>query len=403
MNEDNNLRIFLVTAGSRGDFEPFYAFAKKATELGHEVYLSVTEEFFPKITNEKFTALLLPGSIQYFVDKNGVSIIKNSLDFLPNVRPFVVKLLDRAAEQIINEKPDVVLYHPSVLTAPIAARSIGAASGLVEIIPVLTPTKEFASAGLWTSNLGILNKLSYKAVILAEKLFYLETRRWSKKLKIKNIKPDFSLSLTSPAVLKRPSDWPDNTYLVGPWHQPDKEEVDQVVLDFVNRKDTVYAGFGSMKKGNPQKITTEIIKGVKKLNMQILVSTGWGGLAVSQDFINDPDVMFVKSVSHTKIFPLVKVILHHGGIGTTHAALRAGTPSVIIPFIVDQPWWAHKLHTQKLGPKSLPFRKIKSNKVSQRILEALKYRDNVTKVSQDMKTDNGVAETIKVLQKYVIS
>jgi sterol 3beta-glucosyltransferase len=113
--------------------------------------------------------------------------------------------------------------------------------------------------------------------------------------------------------------------------------------------------------------------------------------------------MFVKSVSHTKIFPLVKVILHHGGIGTTHAALRAGTPSVIIPFIVDQPWWAHKLHTQKLGPKSLPFRKIKSNKVSQRILEALKYRDNVMKISHDMKSDNGVVETIKILQKYVNS
>ena len=397
------MKIYLVTAGSRGDFEPFYAFAKKATELGNEVYLSVTQEFFPKITDEKFTALPLPGSIQYFVDKNGVSIIKNSLDFLPNVRPFIVKLLDTAAEQILKVKPDVVLYHPTVLTAPIAARSVGAVSGLVEIIPVLTPTKEFASAGLWTSNLGFLNKFTYKAVILAEKLFYLETRKWSKKLGIKNIKPDFSLSLTSPAVLKRPSDWPDNTYLVGPWHEPDKEEVDQIVLDFVNRKDTVYAGFGSMKKGNPQKITAEIIKGVKKLNMQVLVSTGWGGLAVSQDFVNDPDVMFVKSVSHTKIFPLVKVILHHGGIGTTHAALRAGTPSVIVPFIVDQPWWAHKLHKQELGPKSLPLRKLKSKKVSQRILQALRYQSKVFNIAQDMKLDNGVVETIKILQKYISS
>ncbi len=116
--------------------------------------MSVTEEFYPKITDEKFRALSLPGSIQHFVDKNGVSIIKNSLDFLPNVRPFVVKILNTAAEQILEIKPDVVLYHPTVLTAPIAARSVGAISGLVEIIPILTPTGEFASAGLWTSNLG---------------------------------------------------------------------------------------------------------------------------------------------------------------------------------------------------------------------------------------------------------
>lgn len=397
------MRIFLVTTGSRGDFEPFYAFAKEATELGHEVFLSVTEEFFPKIVNEKFTALALPGSIQFFVDKNGVSVIKNSLDFLPNVRPVIVKILDTTVEQILEVKPDVVLYHPSVLTAPIAARSIGAISGLVEIIPVLSPTREFASAGLWTSNLGILNKLTYKAVILAEKLFFLETRKWSKKLGVNKVKPDFSLSLTSPAILKRPADWPENTYLVGPWHQPDQEEVDQVVLDFVKRKDTVYAGFGSMKKGNPKELAAEIIKGCKSLNMQVLISTGWGGLEVGEEFANDPDVMSVKTVSHTKIFPLVKVILHHGGIGTVHAAIRSGTPSVIIPFIVDQPWWAHKLYSQKLGPRSLPFRKLKSKNVSQRILEALKYRDNVTKVSQDMKSDNGVVETIKVLQKYAKS
>jgi hypothetical protein len=50
-----------------------------------------------------------------------------------------------------------VLYHPTVLTAPIAARSIGAASGLVEIIPVLTPTKEFASTGLRISNCSFHN------------------------------------------------------------------------------------------------------------------------------------------------------------------------------------------------------------------------------------------------------
>ena len=150
------MKIFLVTAGSRGDFEPFYAFAKKAHNFGHDVHLAVTQEFLPRLKDEEFNVVELPGSIQHFVDKNGVSIIKNSLDFLPNVRPFIVKILNTVAEQILTIKPDVVLYHPTVLTAPIAARSIGAVSGLVEIIPILSPTKEFASAGLWTSNLGFL-------------------------------------------------------------------------------------------------------------------------------------------------------------------------------------------------------------------------------------------------------
>jgi len=395
------MKILLITAGSRGDFEPFFAFAQRAHDLGHEVFLSVTEEFQPRLANVDFNVLKLPGSIQYFVKKNGVSIIKNSFDFLPNVRPFVVKLLNTAAEQILEIKPDVVLYHPTVLTAPIAARSVGALSGLVEIIPILTPTKEFASAGLWTSNLGFLNKLTYKGVVLAEKLFFLETFKLSRKLKEKNIKHDFSFSLTSPALLDRPKDWPLNTHLVGPWFKKDNESLSQNVVDFVNRKPTVYAGFGSMKKGNPEKIATEIIKGCKALNVQVIISSGWGGLAVGPQFKIDPEVLFLDSVSHSKLFPLVKVVLHHGGIGTTHAALRAGTPSVIVPFIVDQPWWAHKLYKQKLGPKSLPLRKLRSKNVSKRISQALTFKQNVIDVSQKMNEDKGIEETLRLIKEYL--
>ena len=395
------MKILLITAGSRGDFEPFYAFAQRAKELGHEVYLSVTEEFQPRLTNVDFNVLKLPGSIQYFVKKNGVSIIKNSIDFLPNVRPFIVKILNTAAEQILEIKPDVVLYHPTILTAPIAARSVGALSGLVEIIPILTPTKEFASAGLWTSNLGFLNKLTYKGVVLAEKLFFLETYKLSRKLKVRNKKHDFSFSLTSPALLDRPKDWPINTHLVGPWFKKENEGLNQNVIDFVKRKPTVYAGFGSMKKGNPEKIASEIIKGCKALNMQVIISSGWGGLSVGPQFKNDPDVLSIDSVSHSSLFPLVKVILHHGGIGTTHAALRAGTPSVIVPFIVDQPWWAHKLYKQKLGPKSLPLRKLRSKNVSKRITQALKYKQNVIEISQKMKEDKGIEETLRILEVYL--
>ena len=395
------MKILLITAGSRGDFEPFFAFAQRAHDLGHEVFLSVTEEFQPRLANVDFNVLKLPGSIQYFVKKNGVSIIKNSFDFLPNVRPFVVKLLNTAAEQILEIKPDVVLYHPTVLTAPIAARSVGALSGLVEIIPILTPTKEFASAGLWTSNLGFLNKLTYKGVVLAEKLFFLETFKLSRKLKVRNAKHDFSFSLTSPALLDRPKDWHLNTHLVGPWFKKDNESLSQNVIDFVNRKPTVYAGFGSMKKGNPEKIASEIIKGCKALNMQVIISSGWGGLAVGPQFKIDPEVLFLDSVSHSKLFPLVKVVLHHGGIGTTHAALRAGTPSVIVPFIVDQPWWAHKLYKQNLGPKSLPLRKLKSKNVSKRISQALTYKQNVIDVSQKMSEDKGIEETLRILKEYL--
>ena len=393
------MKIYLVTTGSRGDFEPFYAFATQASNLGHEVYLAITEEFKDETKNCNFKVLSLPGTIKQFVDSNGVSYIKNALDFLPNVRPMLVKILDVIANQILEIKPDVVLYHPTALTAPIAARHIKALSILVEIIPVLSPTKEFASAGLWTSDLRILNKLTYQGVKVAEKLFFIETNKLARKLQVKEKNHDLAISLVSPALLQRPKDWPIDSYIVGPWYQEKEENVDQEILDFIGLKETIYAGFGSMKKKNPLKLAHEIIKACKELDLQLIINRGWGGLEMPSNYENDKSIKFVKGISHAKIFPKVKAIIHHGGVGTVHAALRAGTVSVIVPFIVDQPWWADRLHRLELGPKSLPLRKFTKSNLVKRINETSIYQSNVQNVSNLMKQDDGVKLTLDLIQK----
>ena len=393
------MKIYLVTTGSRGDFEPFYAFAKQASNLGHKVYLSVTEEFINEIKDPNFNVLKLPGTIKQFVDANGVSYIKNALDFLPSVRPMLVKILDVISNQIIEIKPDVVFYHPTALTAPIAAKYVKALSVLVEIIPVLSPTKEFASAGLWTSDLKFLNKLTYKGIELAEKLFFLETNKLSKKLQVKNREHDLAISLVSPALLKRPHDWPNNSYVVGPWFQERTEELSPEITDFVERKETIYAGFGSMKKKNPLKLAETIIEACKELNLQLIINRGWGGLELPNQYKNDDSIRFVNGISHTKIFPKVKAIMHHGGVGTVHAALRAGTVSIIVPFIVDQPWWADRLHRLNLGPKALPLRKFTKKNVIKRIIETSKYKDNVKDIAKLMHQDDGVNMTLDLITK----
>lgn len=395
------MKIYLVTTGSRGDFEPFLAFSKIAASKGHDVYLAVTEEFVTEAKNENFTTLVLPGTIKQFVDTNGVSVIKNSLDFLPNVRPMIVKILEVISQQILEIKPDVVFYHPTALTAPITAKYLKALSVLVEIIPVLSPTREFASAGLWTSDLKFLNKLTYKGIKLAEKLFFLETNKLAKKLNVTNRNHDLAVSLVSPALLKRPKDWPDNSYVVGPWHQQKEEELSSEILEFVNKKPTIYAGFGSMKKGQPEKLARTIIQACEDLGLQVVLSRGWGGLEIPVEYEQADFVKFVESVSHTKLFPKVEAIIHHGGVGTVHAALRAGTPSIIVPFIVDQPWWADRLHRLGLGPKSLPLRKFNKVNLINRIKETEKYKDKVQNISQEMIKDDGVNVTLELVKKHL--
>ena len=41
--------------------------------------------------------------------------------------------------------------------------------------------------------------------------------------------------------------------------------------------------------------------------------------------------------------------MHHGGAGTTTTTARAGAPQVIVPQIVDQPYWAARVANLGIG------------------------------------------------------
>ena len=61
-----------------------------------------------------------------------------------------------------------------------------------------------------------------------------------------------------------------------------------------------------------------------------------------------PESVFVAPYApHSRVFPRADVIVHHGGVGTSGQALRAGRPQVVTPFLGDQFDNAHRL--QRLG------------------------------------------------------
>lgn len=47
----------------------------------------------------------------------------------------------------------------------------------------------------------------------------------------------------------------------------------------------------------------------------------------------------IEAAPHDWLSPRVTVVVHHGGAGTTAASLRASQPTIICPFIADQPFW----------------------------------------------------------------
>ena len=54
-------------------------------------------------------------------------------------------------------------------------------------------------------------------------------------------------------------------------------------------------------------------------------------------------------VDYDHVFPRLKVIVHHGGMGTTHRAVVHGLPQVVVPHAADQRGQARRVAQAKVG------------------------------------------------------
>ncbi len=80
--------------------------------------------------------------------------------------------------------------------------------------------------------------------------------------------------------------------------------------------------------------------------LRAVVARGWAGAGPLDD---GGDCFAVGEVNQQALFRRVAVVVHHGGAGTTTAAARAGAPQVIVPQIVDQPYWAARVAALGIG------------------------------------------------------
>jgi sterol 3beta-glucosyltransferase len=315
-------------------------------------------------------------------------------------------MLRSAAEAAVAYHPDVVVHHPKVLSAPLAAARLGVPHVLVEIVPTVTPTREFPAAGVTTVNLGRFNRLTYRAAAAGGAMFAgaLREIRSSLGLPARGGVPGPAATLVpiSPALLVRPADWPDTTVLTGPWLGDPGEVPDDPELDrFLDGGDVLYAGFGSMAVGDPAARGRAVVEAARAVGLRVLATTGWGGLAIPDALVPasyGDDVLVRRAVPHRTALPRCAAAVHHGGAGTVHAVVRAGVPSVTVPFIADQPFWGALLHRRHLGAPPVPVRRLTAERL-RGALGSLPPPDPVMAVAAAMAREDGCAAALQVLER----
>src|SRR5271155_3485347 len=125
-------------------------------------------------------------------------------------------------------------------------------------------------------------------------------------------------------------------------------DTDEEVLSWIaGGTPPIYFGFGSTPIASPGDTVAMISAACAQLGERVLICSGPNDVTGNQH----PDhVKVVRAENHAAVFPACRAVVHHGGAGTTAAALRAGIPTLILFTVcLDQPLWAGAVKQLEVG------------------------------------------------------
>ncbi len=414
------MRITVVTIGSRGDVQPYIALCLGLQSAGHTVRLATHALYETEIRGRGLDFAPLEGNPQDVMQgRHGERWEKTSRNPFVFTRQFAA-IATPMIEGLVSD-----CYRACADAHAVVFSAFGwfAAADVIDKLRVpgfpaylqpATPTSEFAYVSFPQIKLGRwYNRLSYavsyatvwrafKAPMNAarEKVLGLSPRNENPFTAALKLRRPLALGY-SPVVLPPPRDWGDWVHVTGYWFldAPRDWQPPQALVDFLGTGEPpVYISFGSMGERKPEEITALVLDALSIAGCRAVLGSGWGDLGQG----NLPDHVFVVGyVPHDWLLPRVAAVVHHGGSGTTAAALRAGVPSVAVPFFADQPFWAERVYALGAGVKPIPRQKLNSKNLGEAIRRAVTDADIracAAGLGDLIRAENGVARAVEVIE-----
>ena len=418
------MRITILAVGSQGDVQPYAALGKGLSRAGHTVNLASHETFRDLVKRCGIDFSLIAGNPMDIVQgpegRSWLSSSDSYVSFLSRARKMAAELYPQMSRDALAAARGAQLIIFS-LPLTVCGYSVAAAlriPGIPAALYPLHPTRAFPSIMTPSLSLGrTVNWLSGTAVMqlywgIVRSLlrdFHKEQGlgRMSLRAPLREMKRRGLPFLYgySPAVIPTPSRWPALRAVGGYWFLEDSPEwrPDPRLLDFLQGPAPLYVGFGSMTSGDPAAMTRIILEAVRRTGQRAVLSTGWGGLHSDE---LPPTVLPIGFVPHDWLFARVSMAIHHGGAGTTAAVLKAGAPSIVVPFFADQFFWGKRICDLGVGPKPIPYKELSVEsleKAIKTVLEDGSMTVRAKKMGQAIRTEDGVASAVAAVNDYLLS
>jgi sterol 3beta-glucosyltransferase len=417
------MRIAIIALGSRGDVQPYIALGKGLKKSGHTIRF-VTHQNFEELVNlHGLEFWSVEGSVQDIAQSKEMQghIEKgNFLSVMSQMKKEATKGAINLAKVGMEACKDM-----NLIIAGIGGLFAGISLAEKLEIPFLqsyyipfTPTKAFPSflfPKLPFRSGGFLNRLTYSIArqiiwqgykgadnLARRQVLGLPPAPFFGPYKTNRFIQNPVLYGFSPSVIPKPSDWNSNIHITGYWllDHEDNWRPPTELIEFIKfGTPPIYVGFGSMSSRKPEETADIILNAIVKTKQRTIMLTGWGGLKKA----NLPDNVFiVDSIPISWLFPHVSVAIHHGGAGTTAEALKAGIPSIVIPFFGDQFYWGRRVFELGVGPEPIPRKKLTVNRLAQAIQETVTnqtIRQYAANLGAKIRMEDGVSNAVAVIEK----
>ncbi len=380
--------VLITSIGTRGDMEPFLAIGEILKKRGHEIVYQFPEQF-RKLAEEsgtKFASLgtefidMLESDLGRFALGGRGSTWRKIFAYikLAKLQSRNNRLMvERQYNTVCELKPDRIVHHGKVMYPVIWEIDNPGKTVFVSPVPYLHYVKGHTHLAFHSNYGEFFNKLTFKlsnwglkkAIMMAAKCLNLKgiTRRQVNDA-LENHK---SIYTVSPQLFTRPGYWKENLTVMS-YHERDKttnwQPGDKLLKFLEMHSKIILVTFGSMTNPEPERKTKIILNILKRNNIPAIINTSSGGLTEPESY--DRNLFhFVSGIPYDWVFPKMYGVIHHGGSGTTHMALKNGCVSLIIPHIIDQFIWNQIAYEKGVGPMGISISKINEQNLEPKILE----------------------------------
>jgi UDP:flavonoid glycosyltransferase YjiC (YdhE family) len=346
-------RIAMCTLGTRGDILPMCALARRLSQRGHRVTL---------LSNSNWEALARAAGADFIAiaDQDPPQDDRDDLEFyVERIVPSFRHSFEAIAGMAGHGRTPLVIYKAGMVGAQCAAERVGLASVRVALQPSAIRSIERPNWPLTRLAQGRLRGFAARALVAT--LYSLAELTSPYRRHINRFRRDVGLAALSPGATTQvhddlliifcpewfalpQRDWPQRAVCVGfPFFDaPAADAGLDGFLAAAERPIVFTRGTGTVN-----------VAAFFGRAVEICERLGTPGILLG---CHAPSTGFSSSTIYATPFadlsgllPRARAIVHHGGIGTTAQAIRAGIPQLVLPDRFDQPDNAMRVASIRLG------------------------------------------------------